>query len=77
MVCHSVEQKMVRFIKELLVVKVMTMAKEVRLTGVVVLLTGLDIHYYILFMDRLAGITMNNTFKTSRQRFCIASYFFL
>ena len=55
-VCHSVEQKMVKYISERLAVKVMTMAKGARLTDVVVSRTGPDILCCIHYMARLVMV---------------------
>lgn len=51
--CHSVEQKMVKYTSEHLVVKVMTMEEEARLTDVVVLRTEQDIPCCTRYMARL------------------------
>ena len=52
MACHSVELTKVRFTREHLVDRVMTLAKVARHTDVVPWLTGQDTHFCTHCMDR-------------------------
>jgi len=55
MECHSVAQRKVKFINALLVVRATIMARVVRHTDVVLLLTGQATLYFTLCMDRLVS----------------------
>ena len=58
MACHLAAQKRARYTSELLAVRVITMEKEVKLTGVAQLLTGQVTRCFILYMDRSVKCSM-------------------